>query len=241
MAVVERMDTTGDGRSRLRLANPATLRPVGEVEIETPEDVAAAVERARKAQPTWAALDFRERGRFVERAIATLVERQDEFVDVIVSETGKPRIEAVTTEILAACDAMRFYAKRAGRILADHTVPLHLLKTKKLKICYRPLGVVGIITPWNYPFMLSINPTVQALMAGNAVVLKPSEVTPFSGRLVGELLDAAGIPEGVVNVVLGDGATGAALVESGVDKVSFTVILFSTRTASALTSCIFLF
>ena len=206
MAIVERMDRTGDGRTRLRLANPATLRPLGEVEVETPEDVAAAVERARKAQPAWAALGFRERGRFVERAIASLIERQDHYIDVIISETGKPRMEALTTEVLAACDAMRFYAKRAGRILADHSVPLHLLKTKKLKIFYRPLGVVGIITPWNFPFMLSINPTVQALMAGNAVVLKPSEVTPFSGRLVGELLDDAGIPEGVVNVVLGDGA-----------------------------------
>jgi acyl-CoA reductase-like NAD-dependent aldehyde dehydrogenase len=222
MAIVERMNKTGSGRSRLRLTNPATLRPVGEVEVETPEDVAAAVERARKAQPAWAALDFRERGRFVERAIASLVERQDHYIDVIISETGKPRMEALTTEILAACDAMRFCAKRAGRILADRTVPLHLLKTKKLKIFYRPLGVVGIITPWNFPFMLSINPTVQALMAGNAVVLKPSEVTPFSGRLVGELLDDAGIPEGVVNVVVGDGATGAAVIESGVDKVSFT-------------------
>jgi len=117
---------------------------------------------------------------------------------------------------------MQFYAKRAGRILADRTLPLHLLKSKKLKIAYRPLGVVGIITPWNFPFVLSLNPTVQALMAGNCVVLKPSEITPFSGRLVADLLDAAGLPEGVFNLTLGDGQTGAALVQSGVDKISFT-------------------
>jgi succinate-semialdehyde dehydrogenase/glutarate-semialdehyde dehydrogenase len=99
---------------------------------------------------------------------------------------------------------------------------MHLLRTKKLLIAYRPLGVIGIITPWNGPFILSLNPTVQALMAGNAVVLKPSEVTPFSGRLVGDLFREAGLPEDVLTVVEGDGETGAALVEAGVDKISFT-------------------
>src|SRR6185436_19527183 len=91
-----------------------------------------------------------------------------------------------------------------------------------LLISYRPLGVIGIITPWNGPFILTLNPSVQALMAGNSVVLKPSEVTPFSGRLVLRLLEEAGIPKGVIDVVDGDGETGAALVESGVDKVCFT-------------------
>ncbi|HEX3344059.1 MAG TPA: aldehyde dehydrogenase family protein, partial [Polyangiaceae bacterium] len=110
----------------------------------------------------------------------------------------------------------------AGRILGDRKVPMHLLKTKKLLVTYRPLGVVGIITPWNGPFILSLNPSVQALMAGNTVVLKPSEVTPFSGRLVGELFRDAGLPADVLTVVEGDGETGAALVEAGVDKVSFT-------------------
>jgi succinate-semialdehyde dehydrogenase/glutarate-semialdehyde dehydrogenase len=84
------------------------------------------------------------------------------------------------------------------------------------------MGVVGIITPWNFPFLLSLNPTVQALMAGNAVVLKPSEVTPLSGRLVEDLFVAAGLPEGVLSVMIGDGETGAALLEAGVDKISFT-------------------
>jgi succinate-semialdehyde dehydrogenase/glutarate-semialdehyde dehydrogenase len=82
--------------------------------------------------------------------------------------------------------------------------------------------VVGVITPWNFPFVLSLNPTAQALMAGNAVVLKPSEVTPFSASLVGEVLAAAGLPEGIFGLVLGDGETGAALVEAGDDKISFT-------------------
>jgi acyl-CoA reductase-like NAD-dependent aldehyde dehydrogenase len=225
MAVVEQVqapNTPEEGRRRLRLANPATLEPIGEIEVQTAGDVKAVVEVARKAQPAWAALSFDERGRYVQRAIRVLIERQNDFLDVIVSETGKPRLEALAAELISSCDAMQFYAKRAKRILADRTVPVHLIKSKRLKISYQPLGVIGIITPWNFPFILAINPTIQALMAGNAVVLKPSEATPFSGRLVEDLLHAAGLPDGVFQLVLGDGETGAALVESGVDKISFT-------------------
>ena len=225
MAVVERVETAASvsgARRRLRLRNPATLELIGEIEVQTEEDVRAAVEHARKVQPSWASLRFEDRARYLKRAVAILLERQDDFLDVIVRETGKPRAEALAVEIFAACDALSFYAKRAKRILADRSMPVHLLKTKKLRISYRPLGVVGIITPWNFPFILSLNPTAQALMAGNTVVLKPSEVTPFSGRLVEELFSAAGLPEGVFNLVQGDGETGAALVEAGVNKISFT-------------------
>jgi acyl-CoA reductase-like NAD-dependent aldehyde dehydrogenase len=230
MAVVEQIESA-QGRRRLRLASPATLAPIGEVEIAGRDDVAAAVERARKAQPAWAELAFEERGHYLERAIRVILDRQDALADVIVSETGKPRMEALATELLTSCDALRFYARRARRILADRTVPLHLLRNKKLRISHKPLGVVGIITPWNFPFVLALNPTAQALMAGNAVVLKPSEVAPLSGRLVEEVFAAAGLPEGVLQVLLGDAETGAALVESGVDKISFTG---SVRTGRAV-------
>jgi succinate-semialdehyde dehydrogenase/glutarate-semialdehyde dehydrogenase len=222
MAVVEQAEPAADGHRRLRLSNPATLEVVGEVEVQTAADVRAAVERARKAQPEWAELGFEGRARYLRRAVDVLIDKQDEFVDIIVAETGKPRVEALGAEIIASCDALQFYARRAKRILADRTIPLHLMKTKKLKIAYRPLGVVGIITPWNFPFVLSLNPTAQALIAGNAVVLKPSEVTPFSGRLVETLFQEVGLPEGVFNLVSGDGETGGALLEAGIDKISFT-------------------
>jgi succinate-semialdehyde dehydrogenase/glutarate-semialdehyde dehydrogenase len=222
MAVVERVEAGSGSRRRLRLSNPATLAPLGEVEVSTAEDVSAVVERARKVQPDWAELSFDDRGRFMERAVRALIARQDEFVDTIVSETGKPAIEALGAEVLTACDVLQFYAKNTKRILADQTLHLHLVKTKKLRIVQRPLGVVGIITPWNFPFILALNPAVQALMAGNVVVSKPSEVTPFSGRLLEELFGDAGLPEGVFNLVTGDGETGAALVGSRVDKIAFT-------------------
>jgi len=222
MAIVERLEASAGQRRRLALANPATLEPLGEVEVGTAEDVRAAVERARKAQPEWGALGVKERGRYIERALRTLVERRDDFLDTLIAETGKPAAEALATEILTACDAMQFYAKRARHALADRKLPLHLMKTKRLHLVHRPLGVVGIITPWNFPFILALNPSVQALMAGNAVVLKPSEATPLCGGLVGDLLRSAGLPEGVFSVVQGDGETGEALTQADVDKIAFT-------------------
>ena len=222
MAIVEPGAEQASGRRRLRLRNPATLELIDEIEVQTAGDVRAAVESARKAQPEWAALKVAERGRILSRAIPVLLARQEEFLDVIVRETGKPRAEALAVEIMAACDAIQFWAKRAPRILADRKLSMHLLKTKKLCIAYRPLGVVGIITPWNFPLMLALNPTIQALMAGNAVVLKPSEVTPFSGLLIQELLRSTRLPDGVFQLLLGDGETGAALVDAGVNKISFT-------------------
>src|SRR5215471_2332511 len=221
MAIVEVVESA-PGRRRLKVSNPATREPIGEMPVTSPAEVQAAVERARAAQPSWAERTFRERGRVLERALALVLSRKEELIDVIVRETGRPRLETVFMEIFPSCDSLSYYARRSARILADHSVSTHLLKTKKVILTYRPLGVVGIITPWNGPFVLSVNPIAQALMAGNAVVLKPSEVTPFSGRLVADLLRDAGLPDGVLQVIPGDGATGAALVEAGVDKISFT-------------------
>ena len=222
MAIIEAVAASQEGPRKLRLSSPATLEPAGEVAVLGAGEVRAAIERARKAQPAWAEAGFRERRRVFERAARILVQRADDFAEVICRETGKPRAEALATEILPACDALQFYARRAERILADTVLPVHLLKTKKLRIAWRPLGVVGIVTPWNVPFLLSLNPSVQALMAGNAVLLKPSEVTPFSGQLVERLLEETGLPEGVFQLLHGDAETGAALVEGGVDKISFT-------------------
>jgi len=222
LAIVEAIQSDPGGRRRLRLAHPATRELLGELEVQSADEVRAAVERARKVQPGWAELGVAGRARILRRAVKVLAARQDHFVDVLGAETGKPRMEALGSEILVACDALEFYAKRAGAILRDRTLPVHLLRNKKLRIAYKPLGVVGIITPWNFPFALALNPTAQALVAGNAVLLKPSEVAPSSGLLVAELFREAGLPEDVLQVLVGDGETGAALVDAGVDKISFT-------------------
>jgi succinate-semialdehyde dehydrogenase/glutarate-semialdehyde dehydrogenase len=158
------------------------------------------------------------------RLLDQFVKRQDEIVELVIQETGKPRTEAIGMEVFACCDAISFYAKRAPRFLAPERRRIHGLMgfAKRLRVVYKPLGVVGLITPWNGPVVLAVNPLVQALLAGNAVVHKPSEVTPFSALLVKKLTDAAGFPPDLYQVVQGDGQTGAALIEAGVDKVSFT-------------------
>jgi len=221
MAIVQPVQSKS-GPRRLGISCPANGEHIGEIAVQTADEVNAVVRRARAAQPAWAALSFDERGRYMRRALKILLKKQEHFMDVIMRETGRSKVETIMMEIFAACDSLSYYSKRAKKILADRKPGMHLLRNKKLTITYRPLGVVGIITPWNGPFVLSLNPAVQALMAGNTVVIKPSEVTPFSGRLVGELFEEAGLPRDVVNIVEGDGETGAALVESGVDKISFT-------------------
>lgn len=214
--------STGGGRRRYRLSNPATGAPLREFDAATAEDVAAAITRARAAQPAWAALPVAQRAAFMQEALRLLLERQEAIIDLLVSETGRSRFETLMMEIFPACDALNYWSRNAARQLKDERVGLHLLRHKSARIHYRPMGVVGVITPWNGPFILSLNPTVQALLAGNAVIVKPSEVTPFSAKMVETLLRDAGVPEGVVQVIPGDGATGAALCEGGVNRVSFT-------------------
>lgn len=207
---------------RLRVLNPATREPVGEFDVASAGQVRAMVDEARRAQRSWAERPVRERARVLRSALSVLLQRYSSYVDVIRSETGRSRHETILMEIFPVCDALNYYARRAARMLRDRTVRLHMLPHKKAILRYKPMGVVGVITPWNGPFVLSALPAMQALVAGNAVVLKPSEVTPFSGRLVADLFQEAGLPEGLLHVALGDGQTGAALIDAGVDKISFT-------------------
>jgi acyl-CoA reductase-like NAD-dependent aldehyde dehydrogenase len=224
MAIVTKLETPEGVRRRLSLASPASLEPIGEIDCMTLEEVRGALETARKAQESWAELSFEERGQYMMRALRVLLESQNEYLDVILSETPKTRNEALMMDIFAGCDSLHYYAKEAAKLLRPEKKRLHgmVAMAKKLRVFYKPLGVVGVISPWNGPFILSLNPTVQALMAGNAVLLKPSSSTAFSGGLVGRLFEAAGLPEGVLTVLQGDSQTGQALLEVGVDKISFT-------------------
>jgi acyl-CoA reductase-like NAD-dependent aldehyde dehydrogenase len=225
MAIVEPLPQTAtDEPRRLRLRSVVTLEAIGEIDVLNESEVRAAHERARKAQPEWAALSVERRAGILRRAVTILLDRQEEVIETVMRETGKTRSEAIPMEVFAAADALSFYAKRAPKLLKREKKKLHgiLRLMKKLELHRVPLGVVGIITPWNGPFILSINPTAQALVAGNAVLLKPSEVTPFSAQLLADIFAQAGVPENVLQVLTGDGETGAALCEVGVDKISFT-------------------
>ncbi len=160
----------------------------------------------------------------VLRARALVLEEMDEIAELISRESGKPAAEALAMELVPTLDLMQFFARRSGRMLRPEKIDIGLYRFmgRTSVIEYRPLGVVGIISPWNFPWATPLGEVVMALMAGNSVVLKPSELTPLVGLKVGEVFQRAGLPEGLLEVVTGDGSTGAALVEAGVDKVMFT-------------------
>ncbi len=222
MAIIEPIDAGTAAQPGFRLKSPATLEDIGSFTVTPVEEVRAAVDRARVAQSSWAGLDFRQRAEHLGRVRAALVERMDEVAGVIMNETGKPEMEAVA-EIIAVLDALLYYPKHAQRLLKDKRCSPHLFfPFKKLVTTFHPRGVVGVITPWNFPFSMGLNPVAQALMAGNAVIQKPSEVTPFAALLSAEICRDAGLPENLYQVLPGDGATGAALIDSGVDKIHFT-------------------
>lgn len=203
--------------------DPATGNVWRTFESATEGAVRAALAAARESQRAWAAASTGDRAEVIERFRRVLVARRDDVTQTIRAESGKPAVEAMATEVMVTLDMARFLANRAQSVLAPRTfTPGNAAMWRKRVVTRRePYGVVGIISPWNYPFMLAAGITLPALVAGNGVLLKPSEFTPSSGVLLGELLVEAGLPRGLLQVLPGDGRTGATVVESGVDKVFF--------------------
>ena len=229
MGMVEQVQTgeraksaNGSGENVVRSYAPATGELIGEAPISKPDDVRAAVERARKAQQAWGVLPVEERCERILRFRDAVVDRAEEVVDLLARETGKPRHEALGHEVFTFADLTTWYAKNAPRILAPREVGLHLMKHRRSMLHYAPRGVVGVISPWNFPFIIPLGDTVAALITGSAVVIKPSEVTPLIALKAKEIWDSTGLPEDLLQVVVGYGDTGAALIESGVQKIVFT-------------------
>ena len=211
-------------QSTIVSTNPATGEKLAELECATPEAVHEAVRRARQAQPAWQALPVSERIAVLKRFQHKLSEQREQLAALISREAGKPTVEALTTEILVVLDAAEFCIRTAHGFLRDEPLPHGNLamKTKRGKLVREPYGVVGIIAPWNYPFSLPATETLAALVMGNAVVLKPSELTPLIALELQKLLLAAGLDPNLMQVVIGAGAVGGALLESDIDKVVFT-------------------
>jgi acyl-CoA reductase-like NAD-dependent aldehyde dehydrogenase len=216
---------TTTSASELVSVNPATLEPVGSVRRTAPEDVHAAVEGSREAQRRWARLDVDARAVVLRRAAAVVREHADAIADSIVAETAKPRTEAIANELYTAVDHARWLARESPRVLRDERVrfsQLHL-KTKKAWLVYEPLGVVAAITPWNIPFAIPFVQVAASVAAGNGVVLKPSELTPLTALWVQRVLEEAGVPAGLVQLVQGEADVGEALVcDPGIAKLFFT-------------------
>jgi acyl-CoA reductase-like NAD-dependent aldehyde dehydrogenase len=208
----------------LRSLNPATGEVLGELECVTDREVVAAVERARAAQPAWADLGLKRRLAILSKFQRNLHARKSDIAVAITREAGKPLAEALVTEVLVALDAARFLIDNAYGLLHDEPLPHGNLATKlkKGRLVREPHGTIGIISPWNYPFSIPATETLAALVAGNTVVLKPSELTPLVALELAGLLHASGVPQEVFQVVIGEGPAGAALVHSPIDKLIFT-------------------
>jgi len=204
--------------------DPATGEEVGRVPATSADEVARAVARAREAQKVWGALSYRERGRVVLRARAVVLDEMDALAQLISRESGKPVAEALMMELVPTLDLMQFFARRTGHLLRDEKIKIgqYELMGRTSHLRYQPLGVVGIISPWNFPWAIPFGEVVMSLMAGNAVVLKPSELTPLVGLKIAEVFRRGGLPEELLTIVTGDGTAGAALIEAGVNKIMFT-------------------
>jgi acyl-CoA reductase-like NAD-dependent aldehyde dehydrogenase len=232
MATVEHLPHAHNGIAHageeIAVENPATGQIAGTVPDVGAAAVAEMARRARIAQPAWEAYGFDGRGRILLRAQKWVMDNAEKIIETIVSETGKTFEDASLAEISYAGNAFGFWAKNAPEYLADERVKSGqlLVKGKKLTLRYRPLGLIGVIGPWNYPLTNSFGDCIPALAAGNAVILKPSEVTPLTSLLMAEGLRECGLPDDVLQIATGRGETGAALVEE-VDMIMFTG---STRT-----------
>ncbi len=212
----------------IEVENPATGQTIASVPVVAPEQVAELVARARRAQPGWEALGFEGRAAVLKRCQRWVLDNSERVIETIVSETGKTYEDALTAEINYAVAAFSFWAKNAEGYLADERVKTSspFAKGRKLIVRHAPVGVVGVIGPWNYPLTNSFGDCIPALAAGNAVLLKPSEVTPLTSMLMGEMLRECGLPEDVYQVVPGYGETAQAMI----DEVDFVMFTGSTAT-----------
>ena len=211
-------------RQKLVSLNPATGEILAEFHPACDTEVLAAVAAAKEAATKWRELGIEKRAQVLLRLRNVVYERRHEIAKLISREAGKPLVESLAAEVLLVLDGCQYYAKQAPRFLKPERIPHHNLavKGKRGWIEYRPYGVIGIISPWNYPFSIPLNEMIPALVAGNSVVLKPSELTPQTGLAIRDCLHAAEIPPGVATVILGDGLTGRALASSPIDKIIFT-------------------
>jgi succinate-semialdehyde dehydrogenase/glutarate-semialdehyde dehydrogenase len=215
-----------EGRAGRRPAvNPATGRAFAEASLLDRAQALSAVAAATAAFPAWSRRSFHERGEVLLRFRDLLLAQAEDIAALIAREQGKPAAEAHLVEVFPSLEALAHLAHHAEELLRDDAVESHslLLAHKDAHLVYAPLGVVLAITPWNYPFSISLTGVAAALIAGNTVVLKPAPATTLIGLAIGALFREAGVPDGVVNVVAVDDAVAPALVEDPrVDKIVFT-------------------
>ncbi|MBA2507017.1 MAG: aldehyde dehydrogenase family protein, partial [Thermoleophilaceae bacterium] len=218
------MAVAAQNRAVLESFAPATGELLGSVPTIAPGQVQGIVDDVAEVQPFWAALPLADRARYMRRAAQAIIDELDELTLLLSREQGKPRNESYVMELMPTIDALHWIADAGQEILAPEKVsyPQLFFKQKRSSISLEPLGVVGVIAPWNYPWSIPFGEVAIALMAGNGVVLKPASLTPLIGQKIQSVFERAGLPEGLVRTVHGGGKVGGALVESSASKIFFT-------------------
>ncbi len=206
----------------LQSFSPATGEALGAVPVADRDTVRRVVSEVAQVQPIWGALPPADRARYLGRAAQVVIDHTDELCTLIAREQGRPRVEAHLEEVAPTVAGLRWLADHGRRILAERRVPAAppWLAGRHHVHVYEPLGVLGVLTPFDHPWSIPAGDVATALMAGNGVVLKPSSQTAIVGQRVQALFERAGVPEGLVRVVHGPEA-GEALVGSAVAKVLF--------------------
>ncbi len=212
---------TTQSTERLSSFNPATGELIASVPIHTAADVDAAVARARVAAQSWSTRSFEARAEELTAFRKAIAAHADELADLLHRENGKPELEALV-EVMMALGHVQHAAARAETAMAPRRVSSGILANFRATISYHPLGVIGVIGPWNYPLFTPMGSIAYALAAGNAVVWKPSELTPLLAVKVAEIAAKTFALPDLLQVVTGAGATGAALAKSAVNKIAFT-------------------
>ncbi|MCM2277994.1 MAG: aldehyde dehydrogenase family protein [Oligoflexia bacterium] len=202
--------------------NPATGEILRELDPTPQDSLPGVFTKAKAVQAPWTALSLKKRATYLLQLREALVNQADEIAALISRENGKPEFEALSAEILPCLDMLTHFAERAPQLLRDQPIPLRTAKHRKSYLNYWPVGVVAVISPWNFPFMLPFAEILMAVVAGNAVIFKPSEATPLVGLKIQELFGLAGFPQDLLQTIVGDGTLGAALVRQKPDKIFFT-------------------
>ena len=230
------MPASATAASYVESRNPATGEVLGRFDSATVAEIPQYIRDARAAQREWAAHSLSERCAFISGLKDALFARRHEVAEAITREVGKPKIEALLGDVMVALDTAAYFgdAQRVAHMLRpEETSHGNLaMKSKRGALRYEPYGVIGIISPWNYPLAVSLGQIIPALVAGNTVLLKPSEFTPHCGAIIGELCAEASLPAGALQILQGRGDVGAALLEppeadasarsSHIDKLVFT-------------------
>ncbi|HDR04615.1 MAG TPA: aldehyde dehydrogenase family protein [Candidatus Marinimicrobia bacterium] len=215
-------------RAFTRCINPANGELIGESPMHTPDEVKAIIIKARQAQRNWGLRPLKERKAYLRKLAYYISQNRNEIAEAIHRDNGKTMIDALTTELLPAMMALDYYIKLSGKFLKPHKLRAGnwLLAYKRSSIYRVPFGVVGIISPWNYPFAIPFSEVVMALLAGNSVLLKTATETQWVGRILEKVFLSANMPEGVFNYVNIGGRDAGKLFlaerPNGVDKLFFT-------------------